>query len=686
MSELLLELFSEEIPAMMQKNAAIAYKDIFSKYFEKQSITYDAVTCYVGPRRLAIHATALKKSNDTNLQEELRGPRVSAPEAAVQGFCQANNITKKELTIKSVKDVEYFFAYKLKADISLAAMLSADLANLISAYTWPKSMYWGDYKIKWVRPLKNILCLLDGKVLEFSYGHLTSNNQSFGHRFMAPIMFEVKGFADYLAHLEKYHIVPDSATRQELIMNKAQFIAGQMHLTIREDPQLLEEVSGLVELPNVLMGRIDKEFLNVPSEILISSMRANQKYFSLFTPSGEFAPYFIFVANIDPDDPSDIIKGNEKVLSARLADAKYFYEQDLPKIMAKETNERLGSIMFHAKLGSLAHKVARLVNLVSHVDPADEELRISAFLCKNDIASEVVNEFPELQGVMGYYYAKSSGYSEIIAAAIRDHYKDGNFSNKTAAILALADKVDTLCGLMLAGEKATGSKDPYALRRQALGIIRCIAYLEDEQGMKISLPDLITHAILQYVTQGHEALLEQQQISELVMDFLEERLRFALKEHYEQNLVNAVLDLRRNKFIHIIKHRLEALNDFLQHQDNKALMASYKRVSNILISVQDGADFEHGARNEVDESLLQTAQEKALYSFLQFNFKHYQESIDAQDYQASLAILARFYRPLEEFFAHVMVNVADEALKRNRLSLMAQAKALFTSFADFDKI
>lgn len=708
MNELLLELFSEEIPATMQNKAAVAYEEIFAKYFEEQGIGFDSIKVYATPRRLTIHVSGIASYIQPS-KKEIKGPKTSAPENAILGFCHSNGISKEALLRQEIKGVEYFIYEQTLERQQTKDILKNTLANPISAYVWSKSMFWGDYQIKWVRPLRNILCIFDGKVIDFTYGHLTANNISFGHRFMSPESFEVSGFVEYKQKLVDNFVMLDSAERKKYIWDEASKLAAEKGLVIKEDNDLLEEVTGLVEYPQVLLGKIDPKFLSVPSEVLISSMRSHQKYFSLFDKDGNFAPYFLFVSNIKAPNPELIIQGNEKVLAARLSDALYFYNKDLETTL-KEKTKKLDKIIFHAKLGTVAAKVERVAEIAFTFGGWD--VKDAALLCKGDIVSEVVGEFPDLQGIMGYYYAKHESLSEDIAIAIRDHYKPAGANDTCpsgmAAYLALADKIDTLCGLILAGEKPTGSKDPFALRRQALGIIRIIL----ENGLQINLIELVDKVVEYYkdfadmslniaiginepfskLSPEEKASMSEEVANNLIkmgidnckninlenvkhiIPFLEERARHYLKDQYSLELVNAVLDFNTESSLLETKIKLDALLEFSKDAAWADLLVAYKRASNIV------ADFSLEAK--IDESLFDNVYERNLYSFI----KYYEPEIKGRNYIQSLKMLADILAPISRFFDNVMVKVDDKDVANNRLLLLKSAKQIFDKIAKFDQL
>ncbi|PCJ29826.1 MAG: glycine--tRNA ligase subunit beta [Rickettsiales bacterium] len=676
MSELLLELFSEEIPAMMQKKASSGYKEIFSKYFAANEIAFDEIDVYAGPRRITIHIQGVADILPA-CEKELKGPKISAPQQAIEGFCRSNNITPDELSVQEIKG-QQFYIYKEKTPERCSRdILLSTLSTPISEYVWPKSMYWGEYKIKWVRPLRNILCVFDGEVIPFEYGHLVANNKCYGHRFMSPKECVVTNFAEYKKALEENFVILSSDERREYISQGTKKIASKLGLVVKEDAALLEEVSGLVEHAEVMVGKIDEKFLSVPSEILVDSMKIHQKYFSLFDKDGKFAPYFLFVSNIRSEDPDIVVSGNEKVLSARLADALYFYNQDL-KITLEERALRLEKVIFHAKLGSLKDKTLRLAEIVRFVSPKSKEAAAAALLCKSDIVSEVVDEFPSLQGIMGYYYAKAESKSEELALAIRDHYKPQGAADQCpsgeGAILALADKIDTLCGLMLAGEKPSGSKDPFALRRQAVGIVRIIL----ENKLSVDLAELVDFVIAKY----QDSLLDIKPDSALnakkqVLLFLEERVRHFFKGEYNHELIASLLDFELEPDLLALQMKLSALKSFVTSGAGDDLLVAYKRANNII----GGAKL----TGQVDASAFVLEDERALFACINDYSDKITLALGDSNYSESLKLLANLRKPIADFFDNVMVKDKDPLIANNRLLLLDQTKKIFNKLAKFEK-
>lgn len=660
MSELLLELFSEEIPAFMQKDAEEGYLNIFTKIFEENEI-FAKIQVFSGSRRITLYATHLPKVTLPK-EIEIKGPSTEAPEAAISGFCKAHNVSKLELSTKLINNQLYYFYIKKVEEKQIKEILPEIIVEAINKYSWAKSMFWGNYNIKWIRPLRNILCIFDGKILPLQFGHLTANNITFGHRLTDNKKIEVENFEDYKTKLTENHVILERLKREEIIKTGLLEQANTHNLTIKEDLRLVEEVAGLSEFPVVLCGAIPQKFLELPKEVLISSMRTHQKYFCLFDRSGNFAPYFLFVSNGQFANSTLVVQGNEKVLSARLSDALYFYKQDISKTL--EANlEKLAAVTFHTKLGSLKEKVERITNICKYIDPDNKDLITAAKLCKSDLVSEMVGEFPELQGIMGYYYAKHEKLNEEIAVAIRDHYKPQGLSDSVpvgnAALLAIADKLDSLVGLMIAGEAPTGSGDPYALRRQVLGIIRIII----ENKLELNLSNLIDFSLKLYKDSSVKD-------RDLIISFFEERAKFYFKNEYDISLINAVLDLNLAN----IKFKLDALKEFLEKEDGKQLLNAYKRASNIIESQNiDGA---------VEPNLFSTQPEKELFEVTQ---KLSLQIVD-KDYDKALNLLQTLLTPITSFFDNVLVNDSDPKIAKNRLLILQDVCKLFHKIAKFNRL
>lgn len=673
MSELLLELFSEEIPALMQVSALEAYQKIFENFLSQYNIKYESIKTFCGPRRITICIQGLPTHIEA-AQTEIKGPKIDAPENAIEGFCQSNKITKDQLTISRIKDVEYYLFIQKTEAREISSLFSESLSELISAYTWPKSMYWGKSEFKWIRPLRNILCLFNGQVVEFNYAHLSSNNQTYGRRFTknsntGPLL-EVSNFADYQQKLYDNFVILDHNTRSKIIEAEIYKVANNNNLKARVSDKLLQEVTGLVEWPNVMIGQIEEKFLELPVEVLVSSMETNQKYFCLIQNEKRMSSSFIFVADGEFGDPQLVINGNQKVLYARLSDALYFYEQDLKKPIEKQL-ESLKQVIFHAKLGNLYEKSLRLQQIVQFIAPSNHELAKAALLCKIDITSEMVGEFPNLQGIMGYYYAVAHGESENFAHIIKNHYKPQGIKDEcptsNAALLSLADKIDNLTGLILAGEEPTGSKDPFALRRQALGIIRLIL----DNNLSINIVKLIDCSLSLYPHSNSS-------VQEKILNFLEDRIKNYLKEQYPQNVIFSVLDLTKQDDLLKIASKIRYLSSIFNNEINTTFIAIYRRMNNILSSKEINLS--------INKGLFQHESEQLLHNFLHQNISKLQQATKEENYELICQILLSAEKPLSNFFDNVMVKAEDLNIANNRLALLKNVKNLFDQFADFSKL
>ncbi|WP_425362251.1 glycine--tRNA ligase subunit beta [Candidatus Tisiphia endosymbiont of Mystacides longicornis] len=709
MSELLLELFSEEMPALMQKNAAEAYKTIFTTILQESEIVAD-VQVFIGPRRIAIYITNLPKFIPAK-EIIIRGPKVSAAQQAIEGFCRANNIEQNKLSTAYSNDLEnwnvkqgvsersvqlvrehantpkfcgansskqksvlvqgqlYYIIVKSTAETDIRILLQEIIPKAISKYIWSKSMYWGNYDISWIRPLRNILCIFDGEILAIKYGHLTANNITFGHRFLSSEPIVIGSFSEYQNKLRESNVIIDQQERKEIIKNQLSEITKPLNLVIKDDERLLEEVKGLVELPVVMVGKIPEIFLTLPSEVLISSMRTHQKYFSTFDQAGNFAPYFLFVSNMRHDQ-NIIVSGNEKVLAARLSDALYFYQQDLSNSLESRLL-KLEQITFHAKIGNIRQKTERIANICNYIMSGSQDLQIAARICKSDLTTEMVGEFPELQGIMGYYYAKSEGLNDQIALAIRDHYKPQGPSDilpmGDTAILAIADKLDSLVGLILIGEEPSGSRDPYSLRRQALGIIRTIL----ANKLTINIKQLVAYVIQLY----SEENITYNKSSQIILEFLEERAKYYFKNHYDLSLINAVLDFDIEGDLMISEIKLSALQKFLAGSEGKNLLTIYKRANNIL----EG----NNIAGDVNQEAFISPYEQQLFLSLGNVSKQIDISIAEKDFTKALRGLMEMLKPINDFFDNLMVKDEDRTIANNRLLLLKMVRQLFNKLAKF---
>jgi glycyl-tRNA synthetase beta chain len=672
MPELLLELFSEEIPARMQRRAAEDLKKAVTNALVDAGLVYEGAKAFVTPRRLALTVTGLPaRSPDT--REEKKGPRVGSPQPAIDGFLKSAGLASiAEAKIESdPKKGEFYVAHIEKKGADAETILAGLLPKIITDFQWPKSMQWGQGGLTWVRPLRAITATFGTEndepvVIPFRSNQIASGQTTFGHRFLSPDAIRVKRFDDYVQALERAKVVLDIDRRKEIIKADADNLAFAQGLSVIHDEGLLEEVAGLVEWPVVMMGAFDPRYLAVPEEVIIATIRANQKCFCLRDASGKLAPNFIITANnIASDGGAVIVAGNERVIRARLSDAEFFYNQDLATPL-EHGLPKLEESVFHAKLGSQFQRVERLVKLAGEIAPLVganvEEAKRAAMLAKADLVTGMVGEFPELQGLMGRYYALAQNEPLSIANAIADHYKplgptDMVPAEPVAIAVALADKLDLLTGFWAIDEKPTGSRDPFALRRAALGVIRIIS----DNGLKLPL-----------------------KVAADLLAFFHDRLKVSLREAgARHDLVDAVISSDSNDILEITQ-RVEALSALLGSPDGQNLLAGNRRAANILAAEEkkDGKSF----AGSVDPQLLKLAAEQDLATALAGADALVAAKVRGNDYKGAIASLATLRGPVDAFFEAVMVNDADPAIRANRLTLLSRLRDTMRLVADFSKV
>jgi len=672
MPELLVELFSEEIPARMQRKAAEDLKKAVTNALVDAGLVYEGAKAFVTPRRLALTVTGLPaRSPDT--REERKGPRVGSPQQAIDGFLKSAGLASidEAQIVSDPKKGEFYVAHIEKKGADATEILATLLPKVITGFDWPKSMQWGNGGLTWVRPLRAITATFGTEneepvVVPFASNTVTAGQTTYGHRFLAPQAIKVRRFDDYVRALEKAKVVLDIDRRKEIIRADADNLAFAQGLTVIHDEGLLEEVAGLVEWPVVMMGSFDPAFLEVPEEAIIATIRANQKCFCLRDSSGKLAPFFIITSNqVAEDGGKTITAGNERVIRARLSDARFFYTQDLA-LPLEHGLPKLEQRIFHAKLGTEFQRVERLVKLAAEIAPlvgADvEQAKRAAMLAKADLTTEMVGEFPELQGIMGRYYALAQGEPAAIANAIADHYKplgptDLVPAEPVAIAVALADKLDLLTGFWSIDEKPTGSRDPFALRRAALGVIR-----------------IVTDNKLRFPLKVEADLLS----------FFHDRLKVTLRDAgARHDLVDAVIGKDSNDMLEITE-RVEALSALLGSEDGKNLLAGYKRAANILAAEEkkDGKAYDA----PVIEEQLKLDTEIALADAIMKADAAVAAKVRANDYQGAIASLATLRQPVDAFFEAVLVNDADPAVRANRLNLLAKLRDTMRLVADFSKV
>lgn len=687
MSELLLEILSEEIPARMQARAAADLKRLVTDGLKGAGLEFTSAEAYVTPRRLCLVVDGLPEKQP-DVSEEKRGPKVDAPEQAINGFKgslpEGAVIEERELP----KGTFFFATVDIKG-AATADVLVGLLSKAMGDLPWPKSMRWASYPDRWVRPVHSMICLFAGQEIAATLGAVTASKTTVGHRFLAPDTITVSDFADYKTKLMAAKVMLDPAERRAKIKADAEALCVKEGLTLKDDPGLLDEVTGLVEWPVVHIGSIEDQFMALPPEVLTTSMRSHQKYFACEDKDGALANRFVVVANTETKDGgTQVVAGNERVLRARLSDAKFFWDQD--RAVKLETRvDALNDRVFHAKLGTLLEKIERFSALCNDLAPfipnMDAELaRRAALLSKADLSTGMVSEFPDLQGLVGRYYAVADGEDVAVCDAISEHYSpvgpnDTCPTNLVSVCVALVDKIDTLVGFYGIDQKPTGSKDPYALRRAALGIIRLIL----ENSLRVPLAQIFNGAHQLYLNQSH--LVSKEPNSTDLLAFFADRLKVHLKEKgVRHDLIDAVFALGgEDDLVRLIK-RVEALQEFLGTEDGGNLLAGRKRAANILSieEKKDSAEY----RDAPDAGLFQQDEERALASALDAARPNIDAAIADENFVGAMQALAGLRAPVDAFFDEVTVNADDAALRVNRLKLLNGIRSALDGVADFSKI
>ncbi len=701
MPELLLELFSEEIPARFQRKAADDLKKAVINALVEAGLVYEGARAFATPRRLALTVAGIP-ARSPDLREEKKGPRVGAPQQAIDGFLKSaglSSIDQAKIVSDPKKGDSYVAHIERKGD-EAPKLLADILPRIIQNFPWAKSMQWGHGGLTWVRPIRAITATFgtdndEPIVIPFSANTITSGQTTYGHRFLAPGPIKVRRFDDYVTSLEKARVVLDLDRRKEIIRADADNLAFAQGLSVIHDEGLLEEVAGLVEWPVVMMGSFDKDFLKVPEEVIIATIRANQKCFCLRDSTGRLTNKFLLTANnVATDQGVTIVAGNERVIRARLSDAKFFYETDLKQPL-KDNVEKLEESVFHAKLGTQFQRVERIVRLAAEIAPlvrADvEDAKKAAMLAKADLPTGMVGEFPELQGIMGRYYALAQGEKREVANAVADHYKPLGPSDKVpgepvAIAVALADKLDLLTGFWAIDEKPTGSRDPFALRRAALGVIRIVT----DNDLALPLTPLFQAAYMVRKAQGSKSEVETadetaEDLSQTdLLAFFHDRLKVTLRDAgARHDLVDAVITARSDDILEITR-RVEALSALLDSADGKNLLAGYRRAANILAAEEkkDGRTYDAVS----DQTKFVLPEETALASAIKHVDAEAAAKARANDYRGAIAALATLRAPVDAFFEKVLVNDPDALVRANRLHLLAALRNTMQIVADFSKV
>ena len=702
MPDLLLELFSEEIPARMQAKAADDLRKMVTDKLVGEGLVYEGAKAFVTPRRLALTVHGIPQ-RQPDLKQERKGPKVGAPDAAVQGFLKAAGLKSlDEAKIQRDPKGDFYIALMEKAGRPAIDVIAEIIPLIIRTFPWPKQMRWGERSARngaltWVRPLHSIIATFgpeteEPEIVKFDVAGIEAGQTTYGHRFMAPAAIEVRRFDDYVSKLEAAKVVLDPERRKNIILEDAKELAFAQGFELVEDQVLLDEVAGLVEWPVVLMGSFDADFLSIPDEVIRATIRANQKCFVVRDPKTEkLTNKFILTANIEATDGgAAIIAGNERVIRARLSDAKFFYETDL-KTKLEDRLPKFDQIVFHEKLGTQAERIKRIERLAGEIAPlvgADPaKTKRAAQLAKADLLTEVVGEFPELQGLMGKYYALAHGEDAAVAAASEDHWKpqgagDSVPSDPVSIAVGLADKLDTLTSFWAMDEKPTGSKDPFALRRAALGVIRLVL----ENNLRLSMTKASQSGVEGLLaTSAGKTFADTQKVPADLLAFFADRLKVQLRDQgARHDLVDAVFALGGQDDLLMVVRRVEALGKFLDSDDGKNLLAGTKRANNIL-TIEEKKD-KRSFDGAPDASLFRLDEEKALAKAIAEVGPEASAAVAKEDFAGAMAAMAKLRPAVDAFFDKVKVNDDDAAVRENRLKLLNEIRAATRAVADFSKI
>lgn len=667
MSELLLEILSEEIPSRFHKLIQKQFLLIAQKEFSKQKLEIDGAEVHVAPRRLVFCCSDVMQGKI----EPRRGPQISANQGAIDGFARSCGVSVKSLHVKKVNDIDYYFSPADTSNNSIVENICKSIERSLLQISWPKSMYWNDSHLRWVRPVRNVMAILGSKILPLEFCHLKANNLSCGHKIMRPDSFVVKSFKQYKEQLRSNKVLLTYAERKDVIIDGINDISRKLGVRAVQDHSLLEEIIGLVEYPVVRYGKIDNKFLSLPSEVIIKIMSSHQKFVALEYPDGKLSPYFVTVLNIESDAEKDIIDGNEKVLSARLYDGKFFFDEDLKISLLDRVND-LKRVVFHDQLGSLFEKVERIEKLAIYlsgfVDLDDGQLKRVALLSKADLTTYMVNEFPELQGVVGQYYAQHGGENNVVSQAICEHYlpigKDSVVpTSPYGALVSIADKLDTIAGLFLINELPTSSKDPYALRRCALGIIRIICI----SSFNVDLDALVRYSFDLYQRNYNDHSVKK------VIEFIYERFRFWLKADIRDDLVSSVLSLKSCN----ISRDYQALM-FLDKvlKENKELFLVFKRVNNIVQANDAG---------EISEQFLMEHEAQLLNEVVLLE-RSVEDFYNTNNPENLYSVLVDIEKTVGNIFNDTMILDKNLEIRKHRVAVLKKLDASSKKIADFSLI
>jgi len=685
MSEFFLELFSEEIPAGLQRNSRNTLLENFQNLFEEKKISFKKSSSFSTPNRLIILFEGLSKEI-TQKAEEIKGPNVNAPEKAIEGFLRSNQIDKKDLLKKKIEKGEFYFFKKPSNKINTIDLLQKYTPLILDKLQWKKSMVWGNYNLSWARPLKSILAVFDDKSLDFKFHHLISSNTTFTDKEFEDKKKIFKNFKSYKDFFNQSGIIIDHVLRKEFIIKEIEKISNKNNFIVESNNKLLDEVTDIVEQPNIIICKFDQKFLNIPKEILIITMQYHQKYFPTFNKKGKITNEFLVVAN-NNDEKGYIKLGNERVVEARLSDAQFFWEKNKSQNLVKQVS-KLKSMNYFKGLGSYFDKIQRMRKLGGMISDelliSKDQVELSASICKVDLVSDIVGEFPELQGIMGGHFAEVQGFDKEIALAVSEHYLPTGLDSKTpkkpfSIALALTDKIDTLVGFFGINQKPTSSKDPYALRRSALGVIRLL--IDNNKEFKIK--DLISYSTSLHKNQGFNFSNDSSQKE--LSDFLMDRLKYYMKEKkIRAEVIDASIKAHGIDHLNKIYKKASTLNGLINKEIGEDIITSYKRASSILDSELKNADLE--LSNTTDPGIFKNDYEKNLFKKINEIRKYFTNIGKDENYKETLEILAGAKKVTSEFFDNVKVNDDDKNIKKNRLELLQMLCRTFDNYINFSNI
>ena len=685
MAELFIELFSEEIPSKLQINAREKIKQAIEEKLNKKEIKFNSSRSFSTPQRLVFVIDGISEKI-IQKQKVIKGPKTVAPQAAIDGFIKSNNLNKSDIYKKNIEKGEFYFAKTKLKVVNILEELKSIIPETLRDYSWKKSMKWSNHDLSWGRPLKSIIALLDNKVINFNFFHLQSKNLTSIDEIDENIQKKVNNFKSYLSLLKSKNIILDQEQRRKIIVKKMNNICNSKNLKNYFNEKLVEEVVNLVERPNVIIGKFDEIYLKIPQEILIITMQQHQKYFPLFNNNNKLTNLFLLVANL-PDTKGYIKTGNERVIEARLSDAKFFWDKNKTQNLVKQVG-KLKSLSFFNQLGTFYDKTQRLRKLASIVSDQlslnKEKIEIAASICKADLVSDLVREFPELQGIMGKYFAKEQGFEEDISMAISDHYLPISVNSEVpkklvGSAVALIDKIDILVGFFGINEKPTSSKDPFALRRNAIGLLRIII----ERKLSVQLKDLINYSIITYEEQ--DVRFSNNSIVKDVLFFLRERFKNLLKEKRIRNDIIEAVDAAHvgNNFLELYKKSV-IINKNISKDICKNIIGTYKRASNIID--QELKDKKEGFLGQPESFLFKKSEEKDLYDKINEIRKYFAGTRKQESYDETLKVLAEAKPTTDNFFDNVIVNDENLDIKKNRLELLQMFCKTYNNFIDFSKV